>query len=154
MFSVMMWNVENLERPAANAEQAVKDRYARKLQQIAELITGARPDLVGVQEVLADPRDLAPRAFEDLLAALGAQWTGRLSQRPDPRLADPVACSPSECTRHYENTSCGELERFADGDHHSTAGGKRSRGDRQRRDNQHRPHRPLERPHRLRVLGL
>jgi hypothetical protein len=26
MFSVMTWNLENFERPAANAEQAVKDR--------------------------------------------------------------------------------------------------------------------------------
>jgi hypothetical protein len=39
MFSVMTWNLENLERPATNAEQAVKDRYARKLQHISELIT-------------------------------------------------------------------------------------------------------------------
>lgn len=47
MFSVMTWNVENSERPAANAKQAVKDRYARKLQQISELITSTGPDLVG-----------------------------------------------------------------------------------------------------------
>jgi hypothetical protein len=47
MFSVMTWNLENFERPAANAEQAVKDRYARKLQQISELIASAGPDLVG-----------------------------------------------------------------------------------------------------------
>ena len=38
MFSVMTWNLESFERPAANAEQAVKDRYARKLQQISQLI--------------------------------------------------------------------------------------------------------------------
>jgi hypothetical protein len=43
MFSVMTWNLENFERPAANAEQAVKDRYARKLQQISELVTSAGP---------------------------------------------------------------------------------------------------------------
>jgi hypothetical protein len=41
MFSVMTWNLENLERPATNAEQAVRDRYARKLQQISELITSS-----------------------------------------------------------------------------------------------------------------
>jgi endonuclease/exonuclease/phosphatase family metal-dependent hydrolase len=85
MFSVMTWNLENFERPAATAEQAVKDRYAHKLQQISELITGAGPDLVGVQEVLADPKDLAPGVFDDLLAALGSGWNGRLSHRPDPR---------------------------------------------------------------------
>jgi hypothetical protein len=33
MCSVMMWNRGNLERLAANAEQIVSDRYARKLQQ-------------------------------------------------------------------------------------------------------------------------
>ena len=32
MFSVMTWNLENFERPAANAQQAVKDRYTHKLQ--------------------------------------------------------------------------------------------------------------------------
>jgi len=85
MFSVMTWNLENLEQPTANAKQAVKDRYADKLQQITELITSAGPDLVGVQEVLADPKNLTPPAFDDLRAALGAEWTGCLSQRPDPR---------------------------------------------------------------------
>jgi len=85
MFSVMTWNLENFERPAANAEQAVKDRYARKLQQISELITRAEPDLVGVQEVLADQKNLTPPVFDDLRAALGPEWNGCLSQRPDPR---------------------------------------------------------------------
>jgi len=85
VFAVMTWNLENLERPAATAEQAVKDRYARKLEQISELITGAGPDLVGVQEVLAQHDDLAPGVFDDLLAALGAGWNGCLSQRPDDR---------------------------------------------------------------------
>jgi endonuclease/exonuclease/phosphatase family metal-dependent hydrolase len=85
MFSVMTWNLENFERPAANAEQAIKDRYARKLQQIPELITSAGPDLVGVQEVLADRKNLAPPVFDDLREALGVEWNGCLSQRPDPR---------------------------------------------------------------------
>jgi hypothetical protein len=56
MFSVITWNLENFERAAASAERAVKDRYARKLQQISELITSAGPDLIGVQEVLAGPK--------------------------------------------------------------------------------------------------
>ncbi len=85
MFTVMTWNLENFERPAANAAEAAKERYAGKLKQISELITGAGPDLVGVQEVLADHEDLAPGVFDDLLAALGAQWNGCLSQRPDDR---------------------------------------------------------------------
>jgi endonuclease/exonuclease/phosphatase family metal-dependent hydrolase len=85
MFSVMTWNLENFERPAANAEQAVKEWYARKLQQISELIISAGPDLVGVQEVLADHKSLAPQVFDDLREALGPEWNGCLSQRPDPR---------------------------------------------------------------------
>jgi hypothetical protein len=85
MFSVLTWNLENFERPARNAEQAVRDRYARKLQQISQLIASAGLDLVGVQEVLADRKDLAPRVFDDLREALGPEWTGCLSQRPDPR---------------------------------------------------------------------
>jgi endonuclease/exonuclease/phosphatase family metal-dependent hydrolase len=85
MFTVMTWNLENFERPAAGAAQAAQDRYAGKLKQISELITGAGPDLVGVQEVLASHDDLAPAVFDDLLAALGPGWTGHLSQRPDDR---------------------------------------------------------------------
>jgi hypothetical protein len=33
MFTVMTWNLENFERPAANAAQAAKDKYAGKLKQ-------------------------------------------------------------------------------------------------------------------------
>jgi endonuclease/exonuclease/phosphatase family metal-dependent hydrolase len=85
MFAVMTWNLENFERPAADATEAAKDRYSRKLKQIAELITDTGPDLVGVQEVLADRNDLSPGVFDDLRAALGAEWNGCLSQRPDDR---------------------------------------------------------------------
>jgi endonuclease/exonuclease/phosphatase family metal-dependent hydrolase len=85
MFAVMTWNLENLQRPAATAEQAVKDRYASKLKQITELITTAAPDLLGVQEVLAQPHDRAPGVFNDLRDGLGAGWNGCLSQRPDER---------------------------------------------------------------------
>jgi propanediol dehydratase small subunit len=53
VFSVMTWNLENFERPAATATDVARQRFARKLEQIAELITNAEPDLVGVQEVLA-----------------------------------------------------------------------------------------------------
>jgi endonuclease/exonuclease/phosphatase family metal-dependent hydrolase len=85
MFTVMTWNLENFERPAANATSAVRERYSDKLKQISELISGAGPDLVGVQEVLASHEDLAPQVLADLLAALGPEWNGRLSQRPDER---------------------------------------------------------------------
>jgi hypothetical protein len=63
MLSVMTWNLENFERPPANAQQAAKDRYTRELQQITELITSVGPDLIGVQEVLADPKNLTPPAL-------------------------------------------------------------------------------------------
>jgi hypothetical protein len=82
MFSVMTWNLENFERPAANAEQAVKDRHKRKLQQIAELITSIGPALVGGQEVLADHKDLAPRVFDDLRKALVRSGTGACPSAP------------------------------------------------------------------------
>jgi hypothetical protein len=83
MFSVMTWNLENLERSAANAADAVKDRYSRKLQQISDLITSAGPDLVGVQEVLADPKNLAHK-YSRPSSGVGAEWTVCLSQPPDP----------------------------------------------------------------------
>ena len=85
MFSVMTWDLEDFERPAANAEQAVKERYAHRLKQISKLTISAEPDLVGAQEVLAGHKDLAPRVFDDLREALGPEWNGYLSQRPDPR---------------------------------------------------------------------
>src|SRR6266496_1952449 len=85
MFTVMTWNLENFERPAANAPEAARERYSDKLKQISELITGAGPHLVGVQEVLASHEDLAPQVFADLLAALGPGWNGHLSQQPDER---------------------------------------------------------------------
>jgi endonuclease/exonuclease/phosphatase family metal-dependent hydrolase len=85
MFTVMTWNLENFGRPAEGASQDAKDQYSGKLSQISALIAGAGPDLVGVQEVLAGPEDLTPQVFDDLLAALGAEWNGCLSQRPDER---------------------------------------------------------------------
>src|SRR5947208_1674447 len=85
MFTVMTWNLENFERPAANATPAARERYSDKLKQISELIASAAPDLVGVQEVLASQDDLAPQVFDDLIAALGHGWNGHLSQRPDER---------------------------------------------------------------------
>src|SRR5215472_6742508 len=85
MFTVMTWNLENFGRPADGASQAAKDQYSGKLSQISALIAGAGPDLVGVQEVLAGPEDLAPPVFDDLLAALGAEWNGCPSERPDER---------------------------------------------------------------------
>jgi hypothetical protein len=97
MFSVTTWNLENFERPAANAVDAVKDRHSRKLQQISEPVTSARLDLVGDQAVLADRKNLAPSAFDDLRAGLGAEWNGQLSQRPDPAGFARAGCPAGGC---------------------------------------------------------
>ena len=89
MLSVMTWNVENLERPTPAADAAAHEAYAIKLRQIVEVIAEAGPDLIGVQEVLASPQNLAPEVFEDLRSELskatGRPWNGCVSQRPDGR---------------------------------------------------------------------
>ena len=102
MLTVMTWNLENLERPAASATAAARDAYTEKLDQIASVIVGAEPDLVGVQEVLAPAADLAPQVFEDLLSKLsqltGTGWNGRLSQIPDGRGIRVGWLSPGQLT--------------------------------------------------------
>ena len=85
MFTVMTWNLENLARPLDGADQADEDAYQAKLAAIATVVHGADPDLLAVQEVLAASDDLAPVVFTDLRAALGADWNGVLSQKPDSR---------------------------------------------------------------------
>jgi hypothetical protein len=87
VLSVMTWNLENLERPKADAES--KEGYARRLGRIVEVIAEAGSDLVGVQEVLASRQNLAPEVFDDLRSELstvtGQPWNGCLSQLPDAR---------------------------------------------------------------------
>ncbi len=86
MLTVMTWNLENLQRPAAGGDIA---GYRRKLAQLVDVIAGVDPDLVGVQEVLAAPTDLAPASFADLRQALtqqtGDNWNGVTSTRRDQR---------------------------------------------------------------------
>ena len=116
MFTVMTWNLENFERPAANAPEAARERYSGKLKQISELITGAGPDLVGVQEVLASHAELAPGVFGDLLEALGPGWTGRLSQRPDERgirvgwLSTGQLTSPADVFRYPDGVPAAKVD--------------------------------------------
>jgi hypothetical protein len=102
MLTVMTWNLENLERPAASATAAARDAYTEKLDQIASVVVGAEPDLVGVQEVLAPAADLAPQVFEDLMSKLsqltGTGWNGRLSQIPDGRGIRVGWLSPGQLT--------------------------------------------------------
>ncbi|HET9647705.1 MAG TPA: endonuclease/exonuclease/phosphatase family protein, partial [Microlunatus sp.] len=82
----MTWNLENFQRPAAGTDPA---DYDRKLTQLVEIITAVAPDLLAVQEVLADPLDPAPASFQDLRTALttttGAAWNGIISSQPDQR---------------------------------------------------------------------
>ena len=89
MLTVLTWNLENMERPAAAADDDARAAYTRKLNRIVEVIAGANPDLVAVQEVLAAPGDPAPAVFEDLRSTLsdrsGQSWQGFLSRQPDGR---------------------------------------------------------------------
>lgn len=102
MLSVMTWNVENLERPTPGADPAAQEAYAFKLRQIVEVIAEAAPDLVGVQEILASPQNLAPEVFDDLRSELstatGHPWNGCLSQRPDGRGIRVGWLSPGQLT--------------------------------------------------------
>src|SRR5215207_2732507 len=50
-FKAMTWNVENLFRPKPEADEAVKQRYQRKLELLAEVIGRLDPDVVALQEI-------------------------------------------------------------------------------------------------------
>jgi hypothetical protein len=71
MLSVATWNLENLFRPAANANAARRQVYEDKLDGLAAAINGLGLDVLAVQEV-GDPG-----AMEDLRDRLTA--TGMLS---------------------------------------------------------------------------
>jgi hypothetical protein len=97
MLTVMMWNLENLERPVASATAAARDAYTENLDQIASVVVGAEPDLVGVQEVLAPAADLAPQVFEDLMSKLsqltGTGWNGPCPKSPTVEGSASAGCS-------------------------------------------------------------
>ena len=79
-FSVMTWNVENLFRPAADAEPGAEDRYGRKLALLGAVIAAVDPDVVALQEVGGD----AP--LLDLQQALEGRYPHRrASTSPDGR---------------------------------------------------------------------
>jgi endonuclease/exonuclease/phosphatase family metal-dependent hydrolase len=64
----MTWNVENLFRPGGMAGVSDPGLYEQKLANLASMITGHRPDVIGLQEI-GDPG-----ALDDLKAKLGAKY--------------------------------------------------------------------------------
>lgn len=79
-FSAMTWNVENLFRPALEAEEAERERYQRKLGLLAEVIGRLAPDVVALQEVGSE------EPLEDLQGALDGAYPHRaVSDSPDGR---------------------------------------------------------------------
>ena len=79
MFRVVTWNVENLFRPAADANQVVQDRYASKLQLLSQVLTGIDADVVALQEIGGD------NALSDLQAELAGAYPHRDVGIPDRR---------------------------------------------------------------------
>src|SRR5690242_15338580 len=73
MLTVATWNIENFFSPGTQFGPDTKAVFDRKVALLAETIGGAGADVVALQEV----GDLD--AFDALLAALGAGWTGQLS---------------------------------------------------------------------------
>jgi endonuclease/exonuclease/phosphatase family metal-dependent hydrolase len=64
-FKAMTWNVENLFRPAAGANQAEQQQFERKLTLLAGVINGLDPDVVALQEIGGE------EPLHDLQQALG-----------------------------------------------------------------------------------
>jgi endonuclease/exonuclease/phosphatase family metal-dependent hydrolase len=89
---VMTWNVENLFRPAPDAEPDAKDTYERKLTYLAATIHAVAPDALAVQEVGGAD------AAEDLRAVLGAGWHVATSEHGDDRGIRVAVLSPHEIT--------------------------------------------------------
>jgi endonuclease/exonuclease/phosphatase family metal-dependent hydrolase len=78
VITIATWNLQNLFPPGGDGPKTPQD-YATKLDGLARTIADAGVDAVAVQEVGA------PGPFDDLVAALGAGWTGILSTQPDAR---------------------------------------------------------------------
>ncbi len=73
------WNLENLFRPAADADGDVVQAYEDKLANLAGVIGDVDVDVLAVQEVGE------PEALEDLRGRLDGEWHSALSQFPDGR---------------------------------------------------------------------
>jgi len=79
MLTVATWNLENLFRPAADADAARRQVYQDKLDSLAASINGLAPDVLAVQEVGDDA------AVEDLRELLDGDWHVELSPDDDRR---------------------------------------------------------------------
>ena len=89
MLTVATWNLENLFRPAADADAARRQIYQDKLDGLAAAINGLAPDVLAVQEVgdaaaVEDLRDrLAGGSARRALPRCGpAGYPRRLSLAP------------------------------------------------------------------------
>ncbi len=79
-FRAMTWNVENLFRPPAGANQTDQQEYQRKLALLAGVIDRLDPDVVALQEVGGE------EPLHDLQQALGGTYPQRtVSAFPDHR---------------------------------------------------------------------
>lgn len=98
MVTVATWNIENFFSPGTEFGPATQAIFDRKVALLASTITSAGVDVVALQEV----GDLG--AFDALLAALGAGWTGQLSTFFEPSHAIRVGFAtrvPVTATSEY-----------------------------------------------------
>jgi endonuclease/exonuclease/phosphatase family metal-dependent hydrolase len=110
---MMTWNVENLFRPALDAEPDAKDTYERKLGYLAATVRAVAPDGLAVQEVGG------PDAAEDLRAAIGADWHVATSEHGDDRGIRVAILSPHEITAEADVSAypSGALREVPDVEH-------------------------------------
>lgn len=79
-FKAMTWNIENLFRPGAGANQAEMQIYRRKLTLLANVISQQDPDVIALQEVGGE------EPLQNLQQALGNNYPSRaISLFPDRR---------------------------------------------------------------------
>ena len=98
MLTVATWNIENFFAPGTAFGPGTTAIFERKVALLAATITSADVDVIALQEV----GDL--EAFDALLAALGADWTGQLSTFFEPSHAIRVGFAarvPVTATSEY-----------------------------------------------------
>jgi len=76
---VATWNLENLLRPPSEAGPTGQRAYEDKLGELARVIGGLGPDVLGVQEIGG------PGPLDDLRERLGGGWQAVSSELPDGR---------------------------------------------------------------------
>lgn len=118
-FGAMTWNVENLFRPDAGAEEAERQRYRRKLGLLADVIGRLGPDVVALQEVggdgpLADLQEALEGAYPHRAASGFPDGRGIrvafLSKHPVAEREDIVDFSPGPALDVHDLTADGGTE--------------------------------------------